>query len=112
MTPTYDELVGQLERERTALRALRAQIARDFDSLQEAIREMDDEDADRMADFLNSTTAIFDEFTVQEEHEITVSVTIRVMARSEDDARREVSDNFEVNAPYGTEWDVDFSVDY
>lgn len=110
--PTYDELVEQLEQSRAALRSTRASIARDFDSLQMAIREMDDEDADRWADFLNEHTSIFDEFTVQEEHEITVSVTIRVMARTEDDARREVSDHFEVNAPYGTEWDVDFTVDY
>ena len=105
------ELEGHLERERNAHRSLRSAIARDFDSLQMAIREMDDEDADRLADLLNSCTSVFDEFTVQEEHEITVSVTIRVMARTEDDARREVQDGFDVKVPFDSEWDVDFDVD-
>lgn len=103
--PVLSEVEARLEATRTQLLSTRSQILRDHDSLQDAIHELDEDEASMICEFLNAHTVIFDEFEVDREFGVTVEVQMTVRARSEADAMEIVEMNFDVESR--GDWDVD-----
>ena len=99
------ELEARLATAQANLYSLRSQIRADQERLQEAIHELDEQDAETACEFLNSNTTIFDEFEVTQEFGVTVEVQLLVRARSEADAREIVEMNFDADSRQ--HWDVE-----
>jgi hypothetical protein len=96
-TPTLEEdLRRQVSCLQTEVYATRRSIRTAHDLLQEALNELDTDQAEQMAEFLNENQSIFDDFKVKKTWRVQFTGYVEVEATDEDEACDLVSNDLSI----------------